>query len=49
MHIQYGTLFQERDATGAKYWVLDDDGWQYDSPVSRHPDTIDATWILNLK
>lgn len=49
VHTQYGTLFQERDMTGAKYWVLDDDGWQYDSPVSRHPDTIDATWILNLK
>ena len=49
VHTQYGTLFQECDMTGAKYWVLDDDGWQYDAPVSRHPDTIDSTWILNLK
>ena len=49
VHTQYGTLFQERDTTGAKYWVLDDDGWQYDAPVSRHPDTIDSTWLINIK
>ena len=49
VYTQYGTLFQECDTAGVKYWVLDDDGWQYDSPVSKHPDTIDATWILNLK